>query len=181
MVGLFFGSFNPPHRGHTELAINILDSHPEISEIWFIVKKFDNCSVSFSDRLEMTKLACQVDPRLIACDIDKSYGSNSIIDTSKNIKEDWPNTKFALIIGEDLLILDRSYFGSENIIIYPRDSIYCSNILRYYLKDYTKIEDLPKINISSQEIRLGFKKDFLDEKVLNYINLMNLYSPSKNN
>ncbi len=69
-VGLFFGSFNPIHNGHLEIAEKASEF---VDEIWFIVSphnpfKDPSMLINESCRLEMVKLAVS--------DVDRYKASN---------------------------------------------------------------------------------------------------------
>ena len=60
-VGLFFGSFNPVHNGHIEIAKEILNQK-KFAEIWFVITpqnpiKDSSSLASYSHRVKMVELA----------------------------------------------------------------------------------------------------------------------------
>lgn len=164
-IGIFGGSFNPPHKGHTGLAIEILDHHPEISEIWFMVAKQNplksGYGVSFQDRFEMTKLACEEDPRLVPCDIEASLESTYTVDVLGYLRERWPNLKFALIIGEDSYNTleywknPQEILDNHRVYVYERQLLPPSNKPLTGEKDVVLISGTKKFEISSSKIRLS--------------------------
>ena len=58
IIGLFGGTFNPPHFGHLAIAQQVLD-FTDCEQIWFVPgyrHTFQKPAASVEDRLEMTKL-----------------------------------------------------------------------------------------------------------------------------
>src|SRR6478736_1885710 len=57
-VGLFGGSFNPPHVAHQLVALYVLETH--VDELWFVPTyshPFGKDLVAFDDRVAMCELA----------------------------------------------------------------------------------------------------------------------------
>lgn len=138
-VGLFCGSFNPIHRGHTQLAEWIL-SHTELDEIWLIVSpnnplKQANALMDERLRYQMAEIACQsacehiekTGKAIRPCDIEFSMPKpNYTYLTLQRLGEAYPMHQFTLIIGEDnLAIFDRwSHYewilANYDLLVYPR-------------------------------------------------------------
>ena len=71
---LFFGSFNPIHRGHLQIARYMLDEGYG-SRVWFVVSpqnpwKADAGLLEEGRRLEMVRRAIAGDARMEACDVE---------------------------------------------------------------------------------------------------------------
>lgn len=187
-VGLFFGSFNPIHIGHTAIA-NYIIEFSDLDKIWFVVSPqnpLKNKASLLNDyqRLEMVNLVIYDDLRFKACDIEFKLPKPSYtIDTLTYLKEKYPSFEFVLIIGSDNYInlhkwKNYDVLASEYcFIIYPRPGFECD---KKQLKDNFTVIDAPQIEISSSFIRnaLSSKKDiryFLHPDVYKYISEMNFY------
>ena len=132
-IGIFGGSFNPIHLGHTALAAYICEQGL-VDEMWLMVSpqnplKRNLTLLDEQDRLTMAKLAVQPYPMLKACDFEFTLPRPSYTyHTLKALHEAYPDCKFSLIIGEDnWQCFDRWYRGEDiaqetQIIVYPRSS-----------------------------------------------------------
>ena len=75
-TGIYGGSFNPIHNGHTHLA-TCLCNQGYTQEVWFMVSPCNPLKAHANDlldetaRLEMVRLATRHDPRLLACDSER--------------------------------------------------------------------------------------------------------------
>lgn len=133
-VTLYFGSFNPVHKGHVAVAEWILDR--EISdEVWFVVSprnplKEAGLLIGEEHRLAMVSLAVEDSPyagRMRACDVEFTMPRPSYtIDTLDTLGKLYPETRFSVLMGSDILgqieqwkewnkILD-----NYKIYVYPR-------------------------------------------------------------
>lgn len=160
MTGLFFGSFNPIHNGHLTIAEYILHHH-YCEEIWLIISpqnpfKQEIRLLEESLRLKIVKTALYSHSHLKACDIEfKMPRPSYTIDTLRKFSKQYPDKKFALIIGEDNLKNFALWKDSEQIIstypiyVYPRPHIHTADI---HFPNLIRI-DAPLSEISSTEIR----------------------------
>lgn len=109
-VALFFGSFNPIHKGHLAMAKYIANYVNNIDEVRFIVsprnpdkKDWDDLEfLSESDRLDLVKAAIEDDPKLSVSDIEFNLPKPSYTyDTLMELKKQEPSSKFYLVMGAD--------------------------------------------------------------------------------
>ncbi len=188
-IGLFFGTFDPIHNGHIEVAQYIVDNCFS-DEVWLIItpqnpeKKYIKIS-NFDDRFKMAEIATnridKVKPSKVEQDLPIP---NYSIDTLKHISEKFKNYEFSLVIGQDNFEKLNSWKSHEKIIenykilIYPRlgsdkkaEIGKLKNII--HLKGAT-------VDISSSQVREKIKnknlgKNYLNKDVLNFIIENNLY------
>ena len=188
-IGLFFGTFDPIHNGHIEVAKYIVDNCFS-DEVWLIItpqnpeKKFIKIS-NFDQRFKMAQIATnkinKVKPSKAEQDLPIP---NYTIDTLEYISEKFKNYEFSLVIGQDNFEKFTNWKSHEKIIenykilIYPRlgsdkkaEIGKLKNII--YLKGAT-------VDISSSEVREKIKNrnlemDYLNKDVLNFIIENNLY------
>src|SRR5512135_678826 len=91
-VGLFFGSFNPPHIGHLVIA-NYMVEFAELDQLWFVVSpqnplKDKEVLLREYDRLELARLAVEDDLRFRVSDVEFRLPKPSYtINTLQNLKE----------------------------------------------------------------------------------------------
>jgi len=185
-TGLFFGSFNPIHKGHLDIA-KYMTEHTDLDKIWFIVTpqnplKGKDVLLDDFQRLKMVQLAVE---ESISASIDLEHADiefnlsrpSYTLNTLTHIKAKYPNDEFVLIIGSDNLAhLDKwknyeQILENYEIYVYPRpESDGCQ------LKSHHKVKMVgaPLIDNSSDHIRSLIIQDkdvsdLLPETVNNYI------------
>ena len=132
-IGLFGGSFNPIHLGHTALAAYICEQGL-VDEVWLMVSpqnplKQDLTLLDENERLHMARLAVAPYPMLKACDFEFTLPRPSYTyHTLQALRETYSNCMFSLIIGEDNWDNFHRWYRGEDIacetpiIVYPRDA-----------------------------------------------------------
>ncbi len=188
-IGLLFGTFNPPHIGHTLIA-NYFYITNNFDEIWFIVSpqnpfKKDITLLNEKLRLEMVRLAIENANYLKASDIEFGLPKPSYtINTLEKLKNDYPQYTFNIIMGSDNAISIEKWKYFQNIIdnhriyVYPRTGYSTKNILTH--KNIKIDNTAPIIDISSTWIREQVKngKDvqfFLRKVVYEFIKINGVY------
>ncbi len=170
MTGLFFGSFNPVHLGHTALAKYLLQT-TDLNEIWFVVSPHNPLKEQkdlWDDefRLKLVEKAIADEPHFRACDVEFSLPTPSYtVNTLRYLSKIYPQKQFSLIIGADNLMRFNQWvdyqFILENycIIVYPREGVDLQSC--HTLFPQVKVIDAPLFPVSSTEIRklIGEKKD----------------------
>ncbi len=107
-IGLFFGSFNPIHVGHTIIA-NYMATHTDLQQVWLVVSPQNPLKPKATlakdyDRLHLVQLAIGDNPLLRASNIEFGLPKPSYtIDTLTYLKEKYPEHEFVLIMGGDNL------------------------------------------------------------------------------
>ena len=170
-IGIFGGSFNPVHLGHTALAAYICDQGL-VDEVWMMVSpqnplKQNLALLDEEHRLAMLKLAVAPYPTLQACDFEFHLPRPSYTyHTLQALRKAYPDYEFSLIIGEDnWQHFDRWYRSMEilsetPIIVYPRDSVENLDLsmerkeqLSTIKSQPTILENPPLFPFSSTEVR----------------------------
>ncbi len=107
-IGLFGGSFNPPHVAHLIVAEVVRDQF-DLTEVWWIPNatpphKPNDELVAVKHRLEMTRRIVESNPHFRICDLEvQREGVSYTVETLRVLQEQHPDTDFALIIGSDSL------------------------------------------------------------------------------
>jgi nicotinate-nucleotide adenylyltransferase len=105
-IGLYGGSFNPPHVCHTLTTVWAMQTH-RLDEVWWVPTfqhAFNKDLASFEYRVRMCQLAlAQIDGASIS-QVERDLGGESrTIDTVSALGEQFPNHDYSLIIGSDIL------------------------------------------------------------------------------
>ncbi len=105
-IGLFGGSFNPPHVCHTIVTLWTLQTQP-VDEVWWIPTyqhAFGKDLAPYGDRRHMCELALEELERVCIADIERDIGGESrTIDTLDALEGRHPDTQFHLVVGTDIL------------------------------------------------------------------------------
>lgn len=182
-VGVYVGSFNPPHKGH-EQVINTLLKNKVVDKIIVIPtlsywnKQID---VSLKQRIEMLS-TIQNDDVIINNTLNEYKYTYEVLD---KLSEKYDN--LYLIIGADNIIDFDKWKNIERIlkhhvIVINRNGIDINKYLSKFDKRKFIIVDYINSNISSTFIREKIKngeyhmlKDLLNEKIVEYIKKNNIY------
>lgn len=103
-VGLFGGSFNPPHEGHVHVARTAL-SRLGLDRIWWLVSpgnplKENGGLPPIALRLaEVRRLARH--PRAVVTDLEAGLGTRYTVDLVRRLCDMRPGVRFVLVIGAD--------------------------------------------------------------------------------
>lgn len=187
-IGLFFGSFNPPHIGHMAIA-NYMVEYAGLTQVWFVVSpqnplKEQSGLLKDYDRLELMRLAVNDDRRFRVSDVEFRLSKPSYtINTLEFLKEKFPDHLFSLIIGTDNLENFNKWKEYERILdnypilVYPRPGYEISAQL---VHDHIRLVEAPKLEISSTFVRQAIAEGrdvryFVPERVWDYMDKMNYY------
>lgn len=187
-IGLFFGTFNPVHVGHTVIA-GYMTEFTDLKEVWFVVSpqnpmKTESNLLEENHRLALVNLAVGNHPKLKVNDTEFSLPKPSYtIDTLAHFTEKFPEHEFVLVLGSDNLVTFNKWKNFEQILerysvyVYPRAG-FSGGKLSSHLK--VKITSAPMMEISSTFIRNAIKnkKDvryMLTDSVYNYIKENHFY------
>lgn len=203
-IGLYGGSFNPPHIGHLFIAeevkrimrldevVMIPAGNPYFKEESDVADKYQ--------RLEMTKLLTMDSINNIAyheIEVERT-GPSYTIDTVKQYKEWYPNAQLYLIVGSDafsdmglwkepeeiarlctVVVIGRE---EDPLIGFDRIGVNAKPIYAWWenATDSIMFLDIQKIDVSSTKIRYGIKychnwEHLTTERVANYIKQNHLY------
>lgn len=180
-IGLFGGSFDPPHDGHLTVA-NTIIAEGYCDVVWFVpcAKHPYQKNLSSSDhRFNMLKTFTNYS--ICAYELNKKSTSYSI-ETLEYLSDLFPNNTFSWIIGSDQLVNFNKWHRYEDILkkfkvlVYPRTGYSLDKILPGMIK----LENVKNIDVSSTQIKKllseNLKIDKLTSpKILNYIKNNNLY------
>jgi len=117
-IGLYGGSFNPPHAGHrhvSQMALKRLG----LDRIWWIVTPGN----PLKDTGELATTAMRVeeaqavadDPRIDVTAFEEEIGARYTVDTLSYLKRRYPNVRFVWIMGADNLASFHRWRGWRRI------------------------------------------------------------------
>ena len=178
-LGIYIGSFNPPHIGHIDITNYLL--HNKIVDKILIVPTLNywnkNNLIDIKHRINMLKL---IENDKIKIDT-KNNKYIYTFELMRKLKEEYKKYELYLIIGADNIIEFDKWKNYEEllnykIIIMNRDNIdIYKYIKKYNTNNFIVINDYKSIKISSTEIRNNLNEEFLDKKILKYIKKNKLY------
>lgn len=119
-LGLFGGTFDPPHLGHVLAAIDATEALGLDQLIWVPAATQPlKAGVPLADgvhRLEMTRLATALDPRFSVEALEVERGGLSFtIDTLRAFRERQPGAALFLLLGADAAALLPKWRDPEGI------------------------------------------------------------------
>ncbi|TFB10089.1 nicotinate (nicotinamide) nucleotide adenylyltransferase [Candidatus Marinimicrobia bacterium MT.SAG.2] len=191
-LGIFGGTFDPPHNGHLRLAQFVFEKKSLDKLIFvtaFITPYSDKTSsVSFENRFRMTQLMIENSADFEASDVEGVRGGDSFtIDTVRQFKELYSleADQLFLIIGADSLMRFDEWKTPEAILnecsvcVLDRAEVKQEKMDKLFI-DSVEFLDNELMAESSSDIRNRIREnkgvdEFLDSKVINYIYDKKLY------
>lgn len=120
-IGIFGGSFNPPHEGHVLAAREFYDQL-ELDKLLIIPagdpphKTLSANSPTAMQRLEMTRLAVLDLENTEVLDLEiKREGRSYTADTVEILRQSYPNDEMFLLMGTDMFYSFASWYQPERI------------------------------------------------------------------
>ncbi|HOP42377.1 MAG: nicotinate (nicotinamide) nucleotide adenylyltransferase [Flavobacteriales bacterium] len=164
-VGCLFGTFDPPHYGHTAVAAHML-AHAGLDAVWLVVSpqnpfKRGRHLTPDAIRLELVRRAVEGLEGLEASGVELDLPKPSYTaDALAHMRERWPGHEFALIIGSDNLAgFDRwkdpqEILAHHDLLVYPRPGVEL-HFEESAFADHPRVHvvDAPFLTISSTRVR----------------------------
>lgn len=194
-IGVYGGSFNPPHNGHLYLA-NEVSRRLELDKLIIIPsnispQKEHNGNIDPIHRINMCKDVFSSSLFEISdCEIARG-GKSYTFDTLTFLNEKYPHSEFYLFMGSDMLLSFHTWFRFSDILkmctlcaISREDEKNAAELRDYADKVLTDgkvlIFDIEPIEVSSSEIREKLRtgkscKGLINDKTEKYIKENNLY------
>ena len=189
-IGIFGGSFNPIHRGHTELAASIV-RQGLVDELWLLVSPLNPLKsgevsdiAEYEHRLRMAQLATEGIEGVKVSDFECHLPLPSYtITTLEALGKAYPEHEFVLVIGADNWEQFPRWYHAEEIIRQYKILIYrrpgCE-LDEAALPSSVQVVDTSLYDVSSTQIRASVQKGrmmrrWLDARVARYIRKNQLY------
>ncbi len=167
-VGLFGGSFNPPHLAHLIVAETVREQF-WLDQVWWIPArrpphKAEEALVSSQHRLEMTRRATQDHPAFAVSDVEvRRADASYTVETVRALQAAHPDYVFSLLLGGDSL----RDFGTWRqpgeivarvpLIVYRRPGAADIEV-EPYLAGRVRFAEAPLLEISGTEIRARLRE-----------------------
>lgn len=195
-IGVFGGTFDPPHIGHLILAVEACEELHFDHLLWVLTPvpphKLDQSVTVLEHRLAMVELAISDEPNfeLSRIEIDRP-GPHYTVDTMRLLGDEYPSADLVLLIGGDSLRELPTWHRPADlvsacheigVIRRPDDSIDLSAWERQVPGTQAKVRfvDAPLLDISSRNIRRRIREKlsfryYLSPPVYEYIQKNKLY------
>jgi nicotinate-nucleotide adenylyltransferase len=191
-IGVFGGTFNPPHKGHVRLA-NTAAEMLGLDKMIIIPScipphKIPGSLARGEDRLEMCRLAFCKDSRFEISSMELDRGDKSYtVDTLNELKKMYPDDEIYFIIGSDMLETFTQWYRWEEILSLcflcaaSRKNGFVPDLSVYTEEQRKKIIflEIEPFEVSSTQVRTELVKNeessLIPREVLEYINKNNLY------
>lgn len=190
-IGILGGSFNPPHKMHFNMGLDLLEKN-YVDKIIYVPTgskyKYKNNLVQDEHRFKMLELMIKNDDRFEVSDFELKDYVVYTCDTLKYFQENYPNDEIYFVCGADnLSYVDEWKNGiyllsNYKFLVIKRYTDDIEEILKRFskYKDNIVVTDVNPNSLSSTEIRNKIKNcegvlDYLDEDVYNYLYENKLY------
>ena len=177
-IGIFGGTFNPPHKMHLKIALSLIEKNIFVPT----GNKYDRKDLNNeNDRLNMVNLMINDYKNLESSDFELGKIMVYTYQTLNHFKKLYKNDEIYFICGSDNINDFKTWKNYEyilnnfKVLVIPRNNekinIKSSNII---------LTDVKADNLSSTYIRNNIKNikntdDLIDKKVLDYIKERNFY------
>ena len=161
-IGIFGGSFNPIHTGHTRLGQWLVRKN-YVDELWFMVSPLNPLKQNSTEllpdglRLQLAQLAVEGKAGLRVSDFEMHLPRPSyMVHTLAQLRQAYPQPEFLLIIGADNWLRFNQWRNSEEImlhhrlLVYPRPGYALDTAS---MPQGVSLVATPLFNISSTQIR----------------------------
>ena len=192
-IGIFGGSFNPPHKMHEEIAKELLEKH-EVDTIIFVPTgmkyEYKNNLIENKYRLDMLNLIAKKNKKYQVSDFEMKEEAVYTYQTMDHFQEIYPNDELFFICGADNLSYIEKWKNPEYLIntykflVIVRDTNTIEELLEKNKDhlDHIIVSSISPNPISSTEVRelirdgkLEEAKKYVSEEVLDYIEKNHLY------
>ena len=177
IIGLFFGSFNPIHNAHINIANEVIDKS-DVEKVWMVLSPQSPDKKKIIDkniRYDLMEIALSKFKNITISTIEFDMPlPNYTHNTLQKISKEFPYFEFRIIMGEDNYIKiqkwkDYKYIlKNYKIIVYPRSKVSPKSIFseKIYNVSSTKIRSNIKNKKSiSDYVPIEVEKKIIEDKL----------------
>ena len=128
-IGIFGGSFDPPHIGHiqsAQQAAKALDLDRLLMIPAAAPPHKSGCFVSGEHRLAMLRIACGDDPILQPSDMElRRSGPSYTYETVEAVRDAYPDAEVFLLMGSDMFLSFLNWKHPERILAQAKLAVFC--------------------------------------------------------
>lgn len=196
-IGIFGGSFNPPHKMHKKIA-KVLIKKGYVDKVIFVPTgmkyEYKTNLISNEKRVDMLSLMIEKEKNMAISKYELQQKPIYTYETLKHFKKRYKDDEIFFICGTDnLSYIDKWKNGQEilknyKLLVIKRETDEIETLLEKY-KQYRQNIIVTKIKektISSTKIRTYLKQNnslrarlYIDRKIYNYIKENHLYEEKK--
>lgn len=185
LTALYFGSFNPLHKGHLAVAeYAVREGYAD--EVWLIVSPHNPHKSATElapemERLEMARRAVAGVAGVEVCDVEFSLPRPSYtINTIEHLKKLHPEREFAILGGGDVAATIATWREGERLVAENTILIYPRGENDYFGEPFRMLSGAPMMTISSTEVRKRIAEQvewesLVPQEVAEYIKTKGLY------
>lgn len=189
-IGIYGGSFNPIHKGHTSLASAIL-TQGVVDELWLMVSPLNPLKqgregeiAEYGHRVRMAEIAAEGVKGLRVSDFESRLPVPSYMyNTLDRLRHEYEGKEFVLVIGADNWRNFHRWYRAEDILkeygvlVYRRPGF---EMDEEGLPESVKVVDTDLYDVSSTQIRETIRngesaEEWLEKGVCAYIEKYGLY------
>lgn len=178
-VAILGGSFDPVHCGHIAMAKTALQAL-DCNQVWFMPTQDtplkDHSLTPAHHRVAMIERILNQDRRFRVCRLEvEREGKSYTIDTVRQLTRQYPENTFYWLIGNDQIAQFADWKDADQLVKlchfvgFDRDGKMADSPY-----DIQRIH-MPMVPVSSSEIRIGNKLNYLPQAVREYIYEHRLY------
>lgn len=166
-VGIFGGTFDPPHVGHLIIAETVREQFGLDRVLWIPSRQpphKENPDIEPEDRLAMTLRTVADNEAFVVSELElKRTGPSYTIDTVQELQDTQPEREFVLIIGGDSLRTFHTWRAPDEIlqrvplVVYRRAPDDEQAAKERYARQ-ARFADAPLLGLSSTDIRKRCRK-----------------------
>ena len=177
-LGIYIGSFNPPHIGHLDV-INYLLNNKYVDSVLIVPTlgywDKDNL-IELKHRINMLKFF--ENDKVKIDTLHNEYAYTYLL--MRALSKDYDDELYLIMGADNIVEFDKWKHYQEllkyKIIVMNRDDIDIDKYIeKYHSNNFITIKDYEYIPISSTQIRDNLDSRFIDSRVLRYIKKNNLY------
>lgn len=189
LTALYFGSFNPFHKGHLAVAEYVV-REGFADEVWFVVSPQNPHKSTLGlapeqDRLQMIQRAVEGIEGVSVCDVEFTMERPSYtVKTIDHLRAQFPEKEFAILGGGDVARSISSWREGERLISENQILIYPRGEQEGYGEEFVVLANAPRMTISSTLVRElirdgGEWQEMVPQSVAEYIVEHKLYMENR--